>query len=92
VTVTDIRKGQVVAVEGETLIVRGPNGLRSFTQQQLDQRHIKLQNGEGREVAISTLRPDDVITAVIVTDEPPKVVSERDVKAMVKPAPTAAPR
>jgi hypothetical protein len=92
VTVTDIRKGQVVAIEGETMIVRGPNGLRSFTQQQLDQRHIKLQNGQGQEISISALRPDDVVTAVIVTDQPPKVVSERDVKAVVQPAPTAAPR
>jgi hypothetical protein len=87
VTVTDIRKGEVAFVSGETLVVHGPNGYRSFTQQQLDQRHVKLQNAQGQEISVSALRPGDLVTAVIVTDEPPKVVTEREVKAMVQPAP-----
>lgn len=95
VTVTEIRKGKVLAVAGDTVVVRGPNGVRSFTQSELEKRHIIVKNDAGDPITIGTLHPGDHFTAVIVTDQPPKVVSEREVKAMVKPeaapAPAAAP-
>jgi hypothetical protein len=49
---------------------------------------------DGKEISLSDLRPGDLFTAVIVTDHPPKVVSEREAKAMVTgapPAPAPAP-
>jgi hypothetical protein len=95
VTVTEIRKGKVLAVSGETVIVRGPNGVRSFTASELEKRHVVIKNDAGDPITIGTLHPGDHFTAVIVTDQPPKVVSEREAKAMVQPeaapAPAAAP-
>ena len=91
VTVTEIRKGKVLAVSGETVIVRGPNGVRSFTASELEKRHVVIKNSSGNPVTIGTLHPGDSFTAVIVTDEPPKVVSEREAKAMVQAAPAPAP-
>ncbi len=94
VTVTEIRKGKVLAVSGETVIVRGPNGVRSFTASELEKRHVVIKNDAGDPITIGTLHPGDHFTAVIVTDQPPKVVSERQAKAMVKseaaPAPASA--
>jgi len=51
---------------------------------------------DGKEVALSDLRPGDNFTAVIVTDAEPKIVSDREAQAMVSggappPAPAAAP-
>jgi hypothetical protein len=91
VTVTEIRKGKVLAVSGETVIVRGPNGVRSFTASELEKRHVVIKNASGNPVTIGTLHPGDYFTAVIVTDQPPKVVSEREAKAMVQPAAAPAP-
>jgi hypothetical protein len=90
VTVTEIRKGKVLAVSGETVIVRGPNGVRSFTQSDLEKRHVVLKNDQGQPLTLGTLHPGDHFTAIIVTDEPPKVVSEREAKAYVQAAPAPA--
>jgi hypothetical protein len=92
VTVTQIRKGKVLTVSGQTVIVRGPDGIRRFNQEDLDKRHVKLKNAEGKDIELHQLKAGDVFTAVIVTDEPPKVVSEREAKAMVQGAPAAAPQ
>ena len=90
VTVTEIRKGSVLQVLGTTIIVRGPAGVRKFTQEELDKRHIKLIR-EGQPAQISDFRDGDVFTAVIITDKPPQVVSEREAKAYAKGAPAPAP-
>ena len=42
----------------------------------------------GQQVDLSDLRAGDIFTAVIVTDEPPKVVSEREVEAMATRRPS----
>jgi len=92
VTVTQIRKGKVLKVSGQTVIVRGPDGIRRFDQADLDKRHVKLKNAAGKDIELHQLKDGDVFTAVIVTDAPPKVVSEREAKAMAQSAPAAAPQ
>jgi LPXTG-motif cell wall-anchored protein len=98
VTVTEIRKGKVLAVSGDSVVVRGPQGVRRFTFAELQERHVKLKNGAGEEISsFSALKAGDHFTAMIITNEPPKVVSEREAKAYVQgetaaaPAPAAAP-
>ena len=95
VTVTEVRKGKVLAVAGDTVVVRGAQGVRSWTVSELEKRHVQIKDDAGNPITIGTLHPGQRFTATIVTDEPPKVVSEREVKAMVKPeaapAPAAAP-
>ncbi len=93
VYVTEIRTGRVVAVSGQNVIVRGPDGNRVFSNQDAEKRRAKIMR-DGKEVSLIELRPGDNLTAVIVTDEPMKVVSEREVQAIVsaalQPAPAAA--
>jgi hypothetical protein len=93
VYVTEIRTGRVLAVSGQNVIVRGPDGNRVFTNADVEKRRARIMR-DGKEVSLIELRPGDNLTAVIVTDEPLKVVSEREVQAIVsaalQPAPAAA--
>ena len=90
VYVTEIKSGKVLAVSGTNIIVRGPQGNRVFSNQDAVKRNAKIMRN-GQEVFISDLRVGDIFTAVIVTDMEPKVVTDREVQAMVSAAPQAAP-
>ncbi len=95
VVVTDIRKGVVLSVSPYSLIVRDDaDGIRKrFTQAVVDQRGIKIFK-EGRLVAIRDVNKGDELTAMIVTQGPPVVVTEQEVEATLAqatPAKTEAP-
>ena len=90
VYVTEIKSGKVLAVSGTNIIVRGPQGNRVFSNQDAVKRNAKIMRN-GQEVFISDLRVGDIFTAVIVTDMEPRVVTDREVQAMVSAAPQAAP-
>ena len=90
VYVTEIKSGKVLAVSGTNIIVRGPQGNRVFSNQDAVKRNAKIMRN-GQEVFISDLRPNDIFTAVIVTDMEPRVVTDREVQAMVSAAPQPAP-
>ena len=90
VTVTEIRKGTVLKVSGDNVIVRGPLGVRRFSNEDATKHGAKIMR-DGKEIALSDLREGDNFTAVLVTDHPPTVVSEREAKAYATNAPAAAP-
>jgi len=90
VYVTEIKTGKVLAVSGNNIVVRGPQGNRVFSNQDAVQRNAKVMK-DGQQVLLSDLRAGDNFTAVIVTDHPPTVVSEREVQAMVHAAPEPVP-
>jgi hypothetical protein len=90
VYVTEIKSGKVLAVSGNNIIVRGPQGNRVFSNQDAVKRNAKIMK-DGKEVNISDLRVGDIFTAVIVTDMEPRVVTDREVQAMASAAPQAAP-
>jgi hypothetical protein len=89
VYVTEIKSGKVLAVSGNNIIVRGPQGNRVFSNQDAVKRNAKIMK-DGKEVYISDLRVGDIFTAVIVTDMEPRVVTDREVQAMVSAAPQPA--
>lgn len=88
VYVTTIKTGKVLAVSGDNIIVRGPDGNRVFSNREAAARNVKVMRN-GKEAYLNELRPGDIMTAVIVTDHPPKVVSEREAQAIVNSAPAA---
>ena len=90
VYVTEIKTGKVLAVSGNNIVVRGPQGNRVFSNQDAVQRNAKVMK-DGQQVLLSDLRAGDNFTAVIVTDHPPTVASEREVQAMVHAAPEPVP-
>ncbi len=88
VYVTTIKTGKVLAVSGDQIIVRGPDGNKVFSNREAAARNVKVLRN-GKEAYLNELRPGDIMTAVIVTDHPPTVASEREVQALVKAAPAA---
>jgi len=88
VTVTEVKNGTVVVRSGSTIIVRTPEGVRSFSQGEVDKRGVKIVR-EGKPVQISQLREGDQLSAVIITSQPPRVVTEQEVNATLAAAKTA---
>ena len=89
VWVTTIKTGKVLVVSGHSIIVRGPEGNRVFSNKDAEQRNVTVMRN-GQQVSLSDLRAGDIFTAIIITDEAPRVVSEREVQAMAHAAPQPA--
>jgi LPXTG-motif cell wall-anchored protein len=89
VTVTEVRNATVLAKAGNAIIVRGQNGVRKFTVEDVNDRNIMIMK-DGQRVDLMGLREGDVLTATIITRHPPKVMTEREVQASLQ-APPAAP-
>lgn len=89
VTVTEIRNGEVYKVSGNSIVVRTENGLKMFTEGDAAKRGVKIMR-DGAPIAFTELREGDRLTATIVTTQPPKVVTERQVAAALTGAATAA--
>jgi hypothetical protein len=90
VTVTEVKNGTVMQTTGSTIIVRTDEGIRSFTQGDIDKRGVKIMRG-GKPATVSDFRQGDRLTATIITSKPPHVLTEKEVQATVAPA-AAAPR
>src|SRR5688572_21011443 len=86
VTVTEVKSGTVVVRSSANIIVRTPEGVRSFTQGEADKRGVKIFRN-GKPVQLSELREGDQLSATIITSAPPRVMTEQEVRATV---PTAA--
>lgn len=90
VTVTEVKNGRVAHVAGSSIIVQTDEGFRSFSQSEIDKRGVKIFRG-GKPAQLSDFRPGDQLSATIVTAKPPRVVTEREVRATTAAASGAAP-
>ena len=90
VTVTEVKQATVVQATGNSVIVRGENGIRMFSVGDINKRHITILRG-GKPVELADLREGDRLTATVVTEGPPKVMTEQDVKASIAAASVPAP-
>jgi hypothetical protein len=87
VTVTEVKNGTVIQRSGGSIIVRTPEGMKMFSQGDVDKRGMKLMRG-GEPAQLTDYREGDQLTATIITTKPPRIVTEKEVRAMV---PTATP-
>ena len=80
VTVTEIKNGTVMETAGSTIIVRTDEGIRSFTQSEVDKRGVKIMRS-GKPASVSDFRKGDRLSATIITTKPPQVLTEKEVQA-----------
>jgi hypothetical protein len=88
VHVTEVRNGKVMQKAGNSIIVRVPDGVRMFSEGDVTKRGIKIVR-DGRPIAFTDLNVGDTLTATIITEGPPKVMTQRQVDAAMSSAPAA---
>ena len=88
VTVTEIKNGTVAMQTGMSIIVRTDEGIKSFTQGDIDKRGVKIYRS-GKLAQISDFREGDKLSATIITTMPPKILTEKEVQATLATAKTA---
>ena len=89
VTVTEVKNGTVVVRSGGTIIVRTPEGVKSFSQGDVDKRGVKIMRS-GKPAQLSDFREGDQLSATIITSRPPQVMTEKEVQATLATASPAA--
>jgi len=85
VTVTEIKNGTVAMQTGMSIIVRTDEGIKSFTQGDIDKRGVKIYRS-GKPAQISDFREGDKLSATIITSMPPKILTEKEVQATLATA------
>ena len=90
VTVTQVKSGTVMQSSGSSIIVRTEEGIKMFTQADVDKRGVRIMR-DGRPAQITDFRQGDQLTATIITSKPPRVMTEKEVQAtLAKSSPAAA--
>ena len=89
VYVTEIKEGTVVQNNGSSIIVRTPEGFKTFTEADLTKRNIKITKN-GKPAELKDLRAGNKLTATVVTEGEPQVLTQRQVEATVSAADLAA--
>jgi len=99
VTVTEVKNGTVMQASGPSIIVKTDQGIKMFSQGDIDKRGVKIMRN-GAPAVINDFHQGDQITATIITSHPPHVMTEKQVNAtlakasggtMAAPAASAAP-
>jgi hypothetical protein len=80
VTVTEVKNGTVMQRSGSSIIVRTDEGIKMFSQGELDKRGVKMVK-DGQPAELTDFREGDKLSATIITSKPPKVMTEQQVNA-----------
>ena len=89
VTVTQVKSGTVMQNSGASIIVRTEEGIKMFTQGDVDKRGVRIMR-DGQPAQMSDLRQGDQLSAVIITSKPPRVMTDKEVTATLAKTPGGA--
>jgi hypothetical protein len=89
VTVTEVKNGTVMQKSGNSLIVRTDQGIRMFSQSDVDKRGVKIIR-DGRPAELSDFQTGDTLSATIITTRPPRTMTEKQVEATLARSGNAA--
>jgi hypothetical protein len=92
VYVTTIKQGTVTYQNARSIQIKDDKGVvHRFTQSEVDKRGIRLYMGDS-PIRVSQLNPGDKITAIIVTEGKPEILTVQQVNAQLaaEAAPAAA--
>ena len=91
VTITEVKKGRVLKVVGNSIIVRTEEGNRMFTEDEVTKRGVRINGRDGKPIRFTDLREGYELSATIVTQKPPQVMTQTQVDAaMSSAAPSAS--
>jgi hypothetical protein len=82
VVVTEVREAEVLRVSPVSMTVRTADGARKFTQNELDIKGIRIFK-DGNPVRLSDLKRGDMLSAMVITDGPPIVLTDKEVQAVL---------
>jgi LPXTG-motif cell wall-anchored protein len=89
VYVTEVKNGEVVQKSGNSIIVRTANGIKMFSEGDMAKRNITIMK-DGKPAGISDLSTGDKLSATIVTEGTPRVLTEQQLQARLHPSGAAA--
>jgi len=89
VTVTEVKNGEVMQASGSSVIVKTPTGIKMFSPGDLEKRNITIMK-DGKAVDLSGLHAGDRLSATIITEKPPHVMTQREVQATLGSVPAAS--
>jgi hypothetical protein len=85
VTVTEVKNGTVMQASGPSIIVKTDQGIKMFSQGDVDKRGVKIIRN-GQPAVINDFHQGDQISATIITTHPPHVMTEKQVNATLAKA------
>src|SRR5262245_25833897 len=89
VHVTEVKKGEVMQASGNTLIVKTDQGIKMFSEGDVAKRNVTIVK-DGAPASLSDFHKGDILTATIVTQGNPRVLTQRQVEAVLSGAAPAA--
>lgn len=91
VFVTEVKQGVVLDTAGTSVIVRGADGVRRYSQAEMDQRGAQVVK-DGKVVRLVELQKGDQFSATIITRTEPVIMTEKEVDAtLAQPKAAVAP-
>ncbi|HKW01960.1 MAG TPA: LPXTG cell wall anchor domain-containing protein [Vicinamibacterales bacterium] len=84
VYVTEVRQAEVIDANGNSVVVRGPNGFKMFTEADVTKHNMTLSR-DGQPLKFEDIRKGDRLTATIITSSP-QTVTQQQVTARLNAA------
>jgi LPXTG-motif cell wall-anchored protein len=88
-TATEVRTGTVVHNIGGAIVIRNQDGeLKKFTTKDIRAMNVTK---DGKPIDLQTIKVGDVLSATVVSKQPPSTITEKEFKVIAAEAPQPKP-